>query len=281
MLNSLKTMLGFCLLALIGVSMGCSNDTSPVASYSASKSHTAGDDGTTVTTVTGTIIESPVVAVPDTNLANAIKAQIGLDDAATALTENDLASLDTLNAGGLGIVNLTGLEHATGLKYLKLNHNSITNLGPLAGLDSLTYLNLYANYTITDLDPLKALTGLETLAIGGNPLNGNVAPLKGLTKLKGLRANAIGLKNDGLKTLAHNLTALEGLNISGNRGLSDFSPLTCLTKLKGLTLRSMFGLDTPIYEISADVEGDGIVILDPALLFLATREDSRVTIDFG
>ena len=40
MLNYRKTMLAASLLALIGVWMGCSNDTSPVASYSASKTNT-------------------------------------------------------------------------------------------------------------------------------------------------------------------------------------------------------------------------------------------------
>ena len=227
MLNYRKTMLGVSLLALIGVWMGCSSDTSPVASYSASKSHTAA--------------HSQIVDIPDANLASAIRTALGrpASDATSRISTADLRSLTTLRAGGRGIVNLTGLEYATNLDTLSLNHNKITDISPLEDLTGLKYLDLYANYTIPSISPLAGLINLEWLAVGGNPLNGNVGPLAGLTKLKLLRVHATGLGDSGLKTLAHALTDLEHLNISKSGRITDFSPLTCLENLEVLVLRNM------------------------------------------
>ena len=275
MLNSLKTMLGFSLLALIGVWIGCSSDTSPVASYSASKST---DEGTTVT---GTIIESPAVTIPDTNLAKAIKAQLGLDDAATALTEADLDSLTTLNAHSKGIVNLTGLEHATRLDTLELRRNRITDLAPLASLTGLKYLELLGN-DVVSWSPLEDLTNLEWLGIGGNgdiDLSMNLEYVAGLSKLKILRLQAMALDNRKLETLAHALVDLENLtslNLSKNRRLTDFEPLLCLTKLEVLVLRNM---PDSLHVFDADALGhDARVPVDPALLYLATLKNPRVSI---
>ena len=308
-MKSLKTLLGLSLLALIGVWMGCSNDTSPVASYSASKSHTAaqGDAGTGTPSTgsesgtpstgseSGATDTSSVVAIPDAALASAIRTALGrpASDSTSAITQTDLKSLTTLTANHQRISDLTGLEEATGLENLVLRWNSVSDLSPLAGLTSLKYLELLGN-DISDIRPLAGLTNLERLGIGSNGdidfSRDDIGVLAGLTKLRHLRVNAMGLQNSELKTLAHGLVDLEDLtilNLSGNGSITDYSPLTCLLPtLKRLDLRGMDNRTPSLWVIDADadedVTGSDLKVVNeedwPILQFLV---DSGVTIHWS
>ncbi len=51
------------------------------------------------------------------------------------------------------IIDITGLEHAVNLDYIKLSGQDIGKIGPLAGLTQLKYLNL-DNNRITNISPL-------------------------------------------------------------------------------------------------------------------------------
>ena len=239
MLNYLKTMLGLSLMVLIGVWMGCSNDTSPVASYSASKTNT--DE-----------------AVPDANLRNAIRAALGLGPTAP-VRWGDLFELSTkLDAEGLGIVNLKGLEvlvfglvfmdtlnladneiadlsplgGAQFLKYLNLSTNEITDVAPLRGIGHLKYLNL-ADNSITDIDSLVywSKNTLTTLNLADNSIT-SVSPLARLTKLEYLNASSNSITD--ISDLA-GLTELTTLYLADN-SITTLSPLASLTKLKRLAI---------------------------------------------
>ena len=271
-MKSLKTLLGFSLLALIGVWMGCSSDTSPVASYSASK--TAQDDVSPTDppptdpppTDTGDsgLTEGPtsptptVVAVPDANLVRVLNsALLDLPEFRTGssyppLTATNLAKLKKLDANNQGIVNLTGLQHATGLDTLNLISNSIVSLTPLAGLTGLEYLNLQGN-DIADLTPLAGLTGLEYLNLRGNRSFTDITPLAGLTNLThlDLYTNRIG----NISPLA-GLTNLEWLAVGHNPLNGNVGPLAGLTKLKLLRVHG------------TGLQNDGLETLAHALLKL-------------
>jgi hypothetical protein len=84
------------------------------------------------------------VSVLDPNLRAAINRALGRNSM-DALSKGDMANLTTLNAAGLGITNLTGLEWAVNLTSLDLRNNNITSTTQLAGLTNLTVVQLTGN----------------------------------------------------------------------------------------------------------------------------------------
>ena len=119
---------------------------------------------------------SSVVTVPDAALRAVIEDSLGLSAGASILAD-ELAELTVLEAPDAGIVDLTGLEHATGLTRLDLgpgamldpwaNTNAVSDLSPLSGLTALTYLDLAGN-SVVDVAPLAGLTGLRWLNLEVN-----------------------------------------------------------------------------------------------------------------
>ena len=95
------------------------------------------------TRITGVTIPDAVVFA-DAALETAVRSALSLT-AVEPILPHDLAGLTTLSAPNLGIVDLTGLEHATGLTNLTLSNNDIIDVLPLVGLTGLTQLNLIGN----------------------------------------------------------------------------------------------------------------------------------------
>ena len=60
--------------------------------------------------------DSPVVDIPDPNLRTAIRETLKLPDG-VPITRTFMRQLTGLDAGGSGIFDLTGLEHATSLTF--------------------------------------------------------------------------------------------------------------------------------------------------------------------
>ena len=165
------------------------------------------------------------VYIPDHNLRAAVQQAIGGAD----LTKVRMSQLTVLEAGDQGIVDLTGLEHATNLTHLELLVNpisdlraianltkleyldislcSISDLGSLVNLVNLKHLHAHTNYVIKDVRPLAKLTNLVTLQLDRNLIE-DVSPLSGLTNLA-------------------------SLSISNNR-ITDVTPLAGLTRLHTL-----------------------------------------------
>ena len=124
------------------------------------------------------------VTIPDPGLRRAVIVALG-KRAGDPVTRRDLSTLSRLNARSAQIVDLTGLEWATGLEQLFLSDNRISNLSPLAGLTGLERLDLNFNGINTNLSPLAGLTGLKQLFLKGNNLS-DISPLAGLTRLERL-----------------------------------------------------------------------------------------------
>ena len=197
---------------------------------------------------------SSVVTVPDAALRAALEDSLGLAEGAP-ITAAELANLTGLTArhSRCVIADLTGLEHATGLRRLVLSGNSISDLLPLTGLTGLDTLGLARN-VISDLSPLAGLAGLSVLDLQDNEIS-DLSPLAGLTGLDilDLQDNEIsdlsplaGLTGLDILILRDNeisdlsplagLTALTRLDLRGNE-ISDLSPLAGLTALTRLDLR--------------------------------------------
>ena len=170
------------------------------------------------------------VSIPDPNLAAAIRQKIG--DSITTHTLLDLTQLDAPNSG---ITDLTGLEHAHSLTYLRLggqgtaNNNRVSNFSPLAGLANLT-LDLSQSF-LSDVAPLVSLKNLTKLILRSNNIS-DVAPLAGLTNLTELVLSGNNISD--VAPLA-GLTNLTQLWLEGNN-ISDMSPLANLKSLTALTL---------------------------------------------
>jgi hypothetical protein len=171
----------------------------------------------------------------------------------TSPTSDDMLTLTSLHAGSGGIVSLTGLEYATNLETLYLDHNRISDLSPLSGLDNLDTLALNTN-DVSDLSPLSGLVRLTSLNLHDNEIS-DISPLSGLEKLEYLvlRINHItdisylaGLGNLQTLTLEDNaiddLSALSGLEKLehlriGYNQITDLSPLSGLSSLLFLDAR--------------------------------------------
>lgn len=110
--------------------------------------------------------------LPDANL-RAVVADALNKTLTGAITAVDMAVLRSLDAAGLGIVDLTGLERADNLTHLNLDDNAIVDIGPLAGLTELTELRLTGN-AVRDVAPLLENTGLgdgDRVFLQDNPLS--------------------------------------------------------------------------------------------------------------
>ena len=161
-----------------------------------------------------------VAAVPGVSNANDVTAAH-----LAAITELDL---NDKSISGLKASDFNGL---TGLTHLDLSGTSITDLLPITGLTSLTFLDLRSNRPLNDLTPLAGLTALTELRLNLNHIS-DISPLAGLTALTSLNLQANQVRD---LTPLTGLTALEGLNLHGNL-IRDLRPLTGLTSLKYLTL---------------------------------------------
>ena len=202
----------------------------------------------------------PDAAIPDAALRSAIRYSLGLPSGAP-LTPAALGSLHTLDADDTGIRDLTGLEFATNLTYLRLERNRIADISPLEGLVELK--SLYLGYNeIADISPLEGLAELKHLKLDHNEIV-DISPLEGLAELQflTLRQNEIvdispleGLAELKHLKLDHNEIAdirpLEGftniwaLSLDGNK-IADISPLTRVT-----SLQVVFLSDNEIVDIS-------------------------------
>lgn len=195
------------------------------------------------------VVEGPV-QFKDNVLKTAVEEALGIADP----TPMDMRSLTILRANGLGITDLTGLEHAINLSDLSLQSNSISDLAPLRELVNLRQLYLSSNkirdiYALTnlsklnnlfldrneleDISDLAGLSRLERLELHNNKINNisSLAELRNLDNLD-LSSNSIG----DISALA-GLFELEYLSVSRN-SIEDLSSLSDLTKLRFLVVES-------------------------------------------
>ena len=172
------------------------------------------------------------VNIPDPNLRAAIENQLG-KAAEDTITAADMATLTRLSATESNISDLTGLEHATNLRWLLLDSNTISDISAVADLTNLTSLALYNN-SISDISPVEGLTNLTELTLGFNYSISDISPVEGLTNL-----TKLGLGNNTISDISPvaSLTNLTNLSIAGN-SISDISPVEGLTNLTKLGLEN-------------------------------------------
>ncbi len=192
------------------------------------------------------------VSIPDPALNAAIRQ--ALQKPTGPLTQQDLLSLTSLNAGARGIISVAGLEAARNLTSLDLDDNQIASFSLLSKLTSLTSLDLSFNALKTFSLP-SALTHLGTLNLRGNQLTSFGVPA-GLTSLTNLDVSENQLTSfvlpagsTTLITLNLSFNQLPNVNLPSDLGhlvdldlgtnrLAAFTLPSILPHLTGLHLRS-------------------------------------------
>jgi Leucine-rich repeat (LRR) protein len=115
--------------------------------------------------VTGCPLVGNMVYFKDSALESAVRASIFKP--LGPLTEADMLLVTNLDARGLGIRNLSGLEYCLNLTRLDLDTNEISDITPLTNLVKLKVLVLDSNQ-IFDISPLAGLRELDMLSLFDN-----------------------------------------------------------------------------------------------------------------
>ncbi|PZE20020.1 leucine-rich repeat domain-containing protein [Paenibacillus xerothermodurans] len=168
------------------------------------------------------------VEFPDVNLEGAVRE--ALQKPTGAITQEEIARLTELNASGRAIRDLTGIEHATGLKSLNLSDNEIGDVSQLGALAELETLILNGN-GLSDVDGIGGLPSLTSLWLTNNQIS-DLRQLSSLGRLQHLYA-----AHNRVNSLAglEELQQLTDLNLAGN-DIQDVSPIRALSQLQTLNL---------------------------------------------
>ena len=180
------------------------------------------------------------VTFKDTNLEKAIRDALGIPT--ELLKKEDLAELKELRYNRYKYVNeewlekpkevlvsdLTGIEYATNLKILSINHNKISNIEPIKDLSNLVELYLEGN-AVNDILPLQNLTQLEVLILAGNGIT-DISALADLTMLKNLNLSGTPIEDS---SILEGLTQLTALAVDGT-GIQDLSFIENMSQLQSL-----------------------------------------------
>ncbi len=150
---------------------------------------------------------SPQVNFNDSNLKASIEEEFGVANPTIGLMQF-LENPEFINKG---IVDLTGLEYAVNLRWLKLTWNQITNISALSGLTNLKVLDLGGNQ-IYDISALSGLTNLEYLILHNNQIS-DISALSGLTNLLTLNLYNNPLNNEAITIFIPMIEAYNSGNI--------------------------------------------------------------------
>ena len=214
------------------------------------------------------IASAQLVSSPDPNLKQAILETLNLPDE-IPLTQQEMSRLTNLDAEERDITDLTGLEYAINIRYLRLHNNPIVDISSLADLAKLEEVHCLG-CGIVDLSPLANLKNLRGIFLGHNKIS-DISPLAALTNLTSLHlqsnqivdlrplANLINLREFWIQdnlvediTILANLTLLEELRLNRNE-ITDITPLIGLKNLMKLYLA-----DNPFHDFSPLFELEGV-----------------------
>jgi hypothetical protein len=175
----------------------------------------------------------------DANLEAAIRSVMELPGQSD-LSCRVLAARHSFETNNGEITSLVGFQNMTGMEWLDLSYNTISDVSALGGLTDLLTLELEFN-AITDVSPLAGLTGLTLLHINDNTIV-DVSALSQLTSMESL-----DIKNNSVADIA-SLAAMTSLKIllAQNNSIQDITALGELTTLTTLSLN-----DNSIQDITA------------------------------
>lgn len=163
-----------------------------------------------------------VVTISDSELNNVVRALLGIE------SENDVTTLymtglDTLNISGIpAISDLTGMEYAVNVKYLRFGETSVTDISPIGELENVEYLR-FNDTDITDISPISGYTSLTYVNANTVPGITDISPLAGNEGLQVAILRNVPFGNEGMATIRE-LTSLYRINMR-NTGVTDITVL--------------------------------------------------------
>ncbi len=156
---------------------------------------------------------APKSIFPDKNLEKAVRqAVFAKRNTNEPITAEDVKNISTIKGQGLGIKDLTGLEHCQALASLELADNQIQDLKPIGQLKRVQLLDL-KNNQIENLAPIAGMEALQYLNIEDNKV-ANVAPVAKLQRLNSFYGS--GNRITDIRPL-FSLPRLWSLNVSQNQ----------------------------------------------------------------
>jgi len=181
------------------------------------------------------------VEFADPNLEMAVREAIGKETG--AIETSDVAGLESLDCRGLGIQDISGIEHCTDLTTLTLWINAIEDITPLAQLSKLVYLDLDENL-VRDVSPLASLSSLRLLYLSWNPIE-DLSPLAQLASLEALFLNDVGDLNWSALSTSLSLQTLAAAR-NGIRDITQFAgfPMLCKLELRDNEISDLSSLGT-------------------------------------
>jgi len=163
-----------------------------------------------------------VVSIPDSELNNVVRALLGIESG-NDVTTLYMTGLDTVNVSGiLSISDLSGLENAPNIRYLRFGETSVTDLSPIADLENVEYLR-FNNTDITDISPISGYTSLTYFNANTVPGITDISPLAGNENLQVAILRNVPFGNEGMTTIRE-LTSLYRINMR-NTGVTDITVL--------------------------------------------------------
>lgn len=170
------------------------------------------------------------VVFPDEFLEAQVKLALGLS-ADQTIDEQNILALDTLNINGSddlpggpisSISDLTGLEAAVNLIYLRFGGTAVTDLSPISDLTNIQYLRMN-NTGVTDLSPISGYTTLTYFNANSTIGITDISPLSGNSGLKVAILRAVPFGDAGMSTVA-NWTTIYRINMR-DTGVTDIAVL--------------------------------------------------------
>jgi internalin A len=210
------------------------------------------------------------IRIPDKNLEKVILGILRSEK----ITAENLLKISVLHADRKDIADLSGLEHCANLLEIRLAHNRIKSVAPLAKCTKLQSVDLTDN-SISDITPLEKLVKLQYLKLDDNSIESievvkglkaltsiyldhnkvtSLKPVSGLPKLQAIYA--AGNQVSDIEPLK-DVKWLASLDLSGNK-VKDIRPLTGLTELRWTFLMKNEIEDVgPLVEMARkDADGD-------------------------
>ena len=176
-------------------------------------------------------VHAQAVHIPDPNLraeiADALELPLG-----TPVTEEHMHTITELDVKNRGIYDLTGLEFAINLTFLRISDNPISDLRPIAGLTKLKTL-IMEHVPNADINVLGGLINLEHFDISRCNVH-NIDVVENFTQLVVLSISINSFVD--ISPLA-NLRTLRYF-WAFNNSIVDIEPLSTLHSLRSLDLHN-------------------------------------------
>ena len=182
------------------------------------------------------VIPGTVVQIPDPNLRTVIAEALRKSPNAP-ITAEEMKRLSDLDLRDRGVRDLTGLQFATHLRWLRLSNNQVSDISPVAGLIELRELRITDN-RVSDISPVRGLTNLTHLGFERCQVS-DISPVRGLTNLIHLDFSHNQVSDMSPVRGLTNLTRLRCTDTL----VSDISPVSGLTNLTWLDMHDMFVSD--------------------------------------